>query len=641
MKKLLIDIETYSDVDLTKGGVYRYVEGAEFSILLFSYSIDYAPAVIVDLAQGETIPQDVREALTDPAVVKLAHNMVFEITCINKFFSLDMDVSQWQDTMIYGAYLGLPLSLSQLGEVLRLDKQKMKEGKSLITFFSKPFKGARRMPEKFPEKWDVYKAYCLRDVDTEVEIAKKLENKVNVPDWEREVQILDYTINKRGVRVDDTLARNAVEFWNRCSSLLEEEAKELTGLDNPNSVLQLKDWCARQGVKVNALDKAAIKELLDRIFLPSKVRRLLEIRRELGKTSVKKYEAMLAWQCEDGRAHGITQYYGTVTGRFSGRGVQLQNLPQNHIPDIEYARNLLYTGDYETMELGYASIPDTLSQLIRTGFIPSEGNIFHVCDFSAIEARVTAWVSGEQWVLDAFKSGGDIYCVTASRMFGVEVTKHGDYGHLRQPGKVAVLACGYGGGPTAFDNMAKAYGLKFTEDEKARYVKQWRNANPNTVKVWEIIEKAAKACLVSGRTIAINRGITFSYKYGAMFIKLPSGRSIVYPRAEVVCGEKGEYIQFERMNQTTKNWEIADTWGGKLLENIVQAIARDILCIVMLKAEKKGFEIVFHVHDEIIVDCPDKDALPKIEEIFAEEIPWAKGLPLKGAGYSTPFYMKD
>lgn len=643
MTSLLIDIETYSDVDLSACGLYKYVESDNFKVLLFSYSMDGTPAEIVDFEAGEELPAEVRHALLDPSVKKLAHNMSFEIVCLSKHFGQKMDETQWYDTMIMGAYLGLPLALGQLGEVLGLseDKQKMREGKALITFFCKPYKGARRTREQHKERWELFKQYCRRDVDSEVEIGRRLVDKAWQPRWEREVQLLDFRINQRGVAVDATLARNALRFWERCSAELSEEAKKITGLENPSSIAQLRPWLASWGVKTEALDKSVVKELLKNPYLPERVRRMLEIRLDLGKTSVKKYETMLQWRCKDGRAHGLTQYYGTFTGRFSGRGVQTQNLPQNHLSDLGLAREILRGGDYEMMSLCYDSIPDTLSQLIRTALIPSEGGVLHVCDFSAIEARVTAWVSGEQWVLDTFANGGDIYCVTASRMFGVEVTKHGPHGDLRQPGKVAVLACGYGGGPAAFDSMARNYGLNFTDKEKETYVRQWRRANPNTVNLWGVVERAAIAAIQTGRVIAINRGIRMQKRYGMLFVTLPSGRRIAYPRVDATETFKGMRITYERQNQTTKKWETADTWGGKLVENIVQAIARDILCHVMLKTEKQGHKIVFHVHDEIIVDSQRPNALAEIEALFAEPIDWCPGLPLKGAGYTTPYYMKD
>jgi DNA polymerase len=645
MNTLLIDIETYSAADLPKCGVHKYVEDDSFRVLLFAYSVDLAPAVIVDLASGEEIPQEVADAIFDPTVSKIAHNMTFELTCLSKYFGRPMLPEQWHDTMIWAAYLGFPARLSQLGEVLRLEQQKLKEGTLLINYWSKPTKDKRqRVPSDNPVKWERYKEYCLRDVDTEVEVAKRLQGKLPVPEWEREVQLLDYKINSYGVKVDTQLARNAIGFWDRCSAELLQEVKSITDLPNPNSIIQLKEWLAQRGLQVDALDKAALRELLaGEIEIPA-VRRVLEIRQDLGRTSVKKYEALLAMACSDDRVRGIAQYYGTFTGRFAGRGLQLQNLRQNHLRYLKETREMLYYNDYESMEMMYASIPDVLSQLIRTALIPSEGHIFHVCDFNAIEARVTAWLSGEEWVLDTFRNGGDIYCVTASRMFGVPVDKKGENSELRTPGKIATLACGYGGGKNAFDSMAKAYGLEFSDEEKERYVAMWRTANPHTVGLWKIMERAFVAAIHSGNCsepIEVNRGIKVRMQYGCLLVELPSGRIVSYPRTKVTETEKGYEITYERLNQTTKKWEVSKTYGGKIVENVVQAISRDILCLVMLKLDKQGHKIAFHVHDECIIDSPDHDALPKIEAIFGEEIPWAKGLPLRGAGYSTPFYMKD
>lgn len=645
MKNLLIDIETYSLVDLPKCGVHKYAEDDSFRILLFSYSVDFAPAAIVDLASGETIPKEIEDAIFDASVVKFAHNMAFELTCLSEYFGRQLDASQWYDTMAYSAYLGFPLQLGQIGEVLNLDQQKLKKGALLIRFWSKPDKnGMQRQPSDNPEKWEEYKEYCLRDVDSEVEIARKLIGRVEVPAWEREVQLLDYRINLFGVHVDTVMARHAIEFWERCSHQLNEEIKSLTGLENPNSVAQLKEWLSRRAIRVDSLDKAKLRELIQDPVTPSHVKRVLAIRQDLGRTSVKKYEALIARACKDDRVRGLTQYYGTFTGRFAGRGLQLQNLRQNHLNDIEATREMLASGDYECMEMCYDSIPDVLSQLIRTTLIPSEGNIFHVCDFNAIEARVTAWLSGEEWVLDTFREGGDIYCVTASRMFGVPVSKKGENSELRTPGKIATLACGYGGGPSAFDSMAKAYNLEFSDDEKIRYVNMWRKANPHTVSLWSTMERAFIAAIQAGnraKPIEVNRGIRIHKEHGCLFVKLPSGRTMSYPRIAISDTEKGLQITYERMNQTTKKWERSHTYGGKIVENVVQAISRDILCRVMLNLDKAGHKIAFHVHDECIVDSPDKNALPEIEAAFSEVIPWAPGLPLRGAGYSTYFYMKD
>lgn len=642
MNALLIDIETYSDEDITKTGLYSYVESPSFRILLFSYAVDFGSSTCCDLCMGDNIPDNIVSAIFDPAVKKYAHNMAFEITCLSKYFGVPLKPEQWHDTMILGAYLGLPLSLSNLGTVLHLEKQKLSVGKQLIYFFSKPYRGERRLPQDNLEKWNQFKEYCDRDVDTEVLVARKLNDRVPVPAWERQLQLLDYEINKRGVGIDVNLAQNAIKFWKRCSDELMEEMAGLTGLDNPNSVVQLKDWLSRHGLELDTIDKVSVGEALKKDLDPT-VRRVLEIRRELGKTSVKKYEAMLNMVCKDGRARGITQYYGTFTGRWAGRGLQTQNLPQNHLKNLDFARQLLADGDYDGMEMSFKSIPDTLSQLIRTALIPSPGNVFHVCDFSAIEARVIAWLSGEEWVLDTFRDGGDIYCATASKMFGVPVEKHGRNAELRQKGKIATLALGYQGGIGALRAMGGDR-MGLSEEEMRRIVKLWRESNANTVKLWDILGNSAIACINNGNgapPIEVNRGITFRMAYGFMFVTLPSGRSISYPRVRLAEGEYGTRIIYERMNQTTKKWEEADTFGGKLSENIVQAVARDILAVVLMRVARAGLEVVFHVHDELIVDAPKNRSLQEIESFFSEPIPWAPGLPLKGAGYSGNYYYKD
>lgn len=643
MNTLLIDIETYSSVDIGACGNYKYTESDDFDVLLFSYSIDGARAVIVDLASGETIPDEIRHACYDPSVEKIAHNMVFEITCLSKYFGQPMIVEQWHDTMIMGAYLGLPLSLKQVGEVLNLEEQKLKSGVSLISLFCKPYRGKRVFPEDKPDKWDDFKAYCLRDVDTEVSLYNKVKGKVPVPSWERELQIADYNINRRGVRIDIKLAENAIDFWTRCEEHLIEEAKELTGLENPNSVTQLKDWLAKWGVKLDSVNKQSVEDALKH-YNPEKVKRVLEIRKELCKTSVKKYQSMLNCACSDERAHGITQYYGTATGRFAGRLIQTQNLPQNHIEDLDFARDILASGDYDSMEMNYESVTDTLSQLIRTALIPSDGRIFHICDFSAIECRVIAWLAGENWVLDVFRNGGDIYCATASKMFGVPVEKHGVNGELRQKGKIATLALGYQGGVDAMKAMG-ADRMGLPDNELKDIVKFWRKSNPKIVSLWQTVDDAAKRTITTGQPTTIHRGITMSMKFGFMFITLPSGRSISYPRARIGKEESWDgcrdIVTYERLNQTTRKWERTKTYGGKLTENIVQAIARDILAVIILRCEKAGLPIVFHVHDEVIIDSPRNRKLEEVEKLFCTPIPWCPGLPLKGAGYSSEFYKKD
>lgn len=642
MKTLLIDIETYSDENLPKCGVYRYVESDAFAVLLFAYSIDYAPAVIVDLASGEQIPDDIRRAIFDPSVTKIAHNATFELTCLGKYFGTDLDESQWEDTMVWAMRLGFPAQLATLGKVLGLEKEKLEIGTTLIRYFSCPDKnGKRRMPENAPEKWDSYKEYCLRDVDSEVEVAKKLIGKVDVPVWERKIQSIDYAINKRGVRMDRQFVCNAIAFREQCNNDLFEEAKSITGLENPNSVPQLKEWIhKRTGEKMESLNKVTLEDL-DKKFTVRSVKRMIDIRRQLGKTSLAKYDAMLNCVCKDGRAHGLTQYYGAAqTGRWAGRLVQLQNLPQNHLSTLGYARQLVYDGDYDTFSFLYDNIPNTLSELIRTAFVPSEGNHFVVCDFSAIEARVIAWLAGEQWVLDTFVQGGDIYCATASRMFGVPVEKHGQNAELRQKGKIATLALGYQGGVGALKAMGgERMGLP--EEEMKKIVRLWRDSNKAIVRFWGILEKSAKSVLRSGKSVTVNRGITYYRKHNVLFCKLPSGRSIAYPRAKLVGENDDERISYERMNQETHKWEEAETYGGKLAENICQSVARDVLAMILIREYDAGLNVVFHVHDETITDCPTSTDKKVIEDIFSTPIDWAEGLPLRGAAYTGDYYYKD
>lgn len=642
MTTLLIDIETYSDEKLTECGVYRYVESDAFRVLLFAYSVDYAPARIVDVASGEQIPDDIRRAVSDAAVTKIAHNAAFELTCLSRFFGEQLDETQWEDTMVWAMRLGFPGQLAALGKVLGLEKEKLDTGAALIRFFSVPDKnGRQRLPEAAPDKWEAFKTYCLRDVDSEVEVARKLQGRVEVHAWERRLQSLDYQINRRGVRIDLPFVANAIDFASRNKAELLEEAKRITGLENPNSVAQLKAWIHDlTGLRLESMNKKSLEELnVD--FLPRVVRRMLEIRRSLGKTSLAKYDAMSACVCQDQRAHGLTQFYGAAqTGRWAGRLVQLQNLPQNHLASLDYARQLVAEGDYDTFSFLYDDVLGTLSELIRTAFVPSQGNHFVVCDFSAIEARVIAWLAGEKWVLDTFIRGGDIYCATASRMFGVPVEKHGQNAPLRQKGKIATLALGYQGGVGALRAMGgERMGL--LEDEMKRIVLLWRDSNKHIVRLWGIVETAAKSVLRSGRPVTINRGITYYIRHGILFAKLPSGRSIAYPRARLVEVDGEEHITYERMNQETHKWERAETYGGKLTENLVQAIARDILAVVLLREQEAGLDVVFHVHDETITDCPVALPQAEVERLFCQPVEWAPGLPLKGAAYTGNYYYKD
>lgn len=642
MNTLLIDIETFSTVDIKSAGLYPYVEDPDFRVLLFGYSIDCAPARVVDIARGEQIPDDIRQAIFSPKVVKVAHNMAFEINALSRYFARPLIIDQWDDTQHAAARMGFPLHLEQLGCVLNLPEQKMTEGKRLIKLFSVPdARGRRTLPDERPDDWALFKLYCARDVDTELLVARKLFGFLPVPQFERDLQLADLRINQRGVRIDATFVGNAVRFVSQINDALIAEARRLTGLDNPNSVPQLKAWLERLvGRKVISLNKKSIDDI-DPALLGPVGRRVIDIRRQLGKTSLAKYAAMRSAACRDGRIRGLLQYYGAAqTGRFAGRLVQLQNLPQNHMQGLTLAREVVRQGDYEEFAMDYANPSDTLSELIRTAFIPSTGHVFHVCDFSAIEARVIAWLAGETWVLDTFRSGGDIYCATASRMFGLPVEKHGQNAHLRQKGKIATLALGYQGGVGALKAMgADRMGLH--DDELLHIVTLWRRQCPHIVSLWHTVETAARTAILTPRPVTVHQGVTFQLRRGILVATLPSGRAICYPRARVEEVDGEERIVYERVNQTTRQWGRADTYGGKLTENLVQAIARDILGVVLLRAERDHLPVVFHVHDEIIVDCPPEVPLTAVEAIFAEPIPWAPNLPLRGAGYSGDFYYKD
>lgn len=648
MREIGIDIETYSSYDLTKCGVYRYVEAPDFAILLFGYCVDGGPVSCVDLAQGEQIPPEVFAALTDPEVVKTAFNAAFERVCIGRyFFGKPLDPAQWKCTMVRAARMGLPLSLEQCGEVLRLENGKMKEGKTLIRYFSTPTKGKRHLPSDAPDRWDVFKRYNIRDVEVEQQILAKVR-RLEPAAFDERLYTVDQIINDRGVLLDRQLAENATRFDDEYKAQLLEEAKALTGLENPNSPAQIKDWLHRvTGFSVDSLNKKNLDDLENQLIYWPKAQKVLGIRREMGKTSTKKYSAMLECVCDDGRIHGLLQFCGAArTGRWAGRLVQVQNLPQNHLPDLDYARSLVKAGDLDDFELNYANPTYVLSELIRTAFIAKPGCTFHVCDFSAIEARVIAWLAGEQWVLDVFRAGGDIYCATASQMFRCKVEKHGENAELRQKGKIAVLALGYGGGVGALESMGGSR-MGLSQQEEKDIMTRWRNANPHIVKFWTIIETAAVRAIKTGEQTTINRGIVVSYRWGMLLITLPSGRTICYPRAtigiEANDGWRGDHeiIEYEGLNQTTKKWEKIRTYGGKLTENVVQAIARDILGYIILRADKKGLNIVFHIHDEIVVEAEPGQTLQDVEDIFCKPINWCRDLPLKGAGYTTPYYLKD
>ena len=687
MKRLYIDLETYSPEPIAKSGLYRYAMNEAFQILLLAYAVDDGPVMCIDLAQGEAIPQWLINDLFDEKVIKVAHNATFERVCLSVHLwqtgsrqkGSFLPADSWYCTMVQASRCGLPMSLKEAGAALGLEQQKMTEGKALIKLFCTPKdkkadgifqEGDRNLPEDFPEEWKTFKAYCIRDVDVERDIDRDL-SWLTVPSWERQLYAVDQRINDRGVLVDVDLARQACRIGAIITARLTEEAMRLTGLNNPNSVSQLKDWFSAQlGIDVDTLSKKDLPEFR-KITSDKRVLRVLDIRAQLGKSSNAKYEAMLDCVCEDDRVRGLLQFYGARTGRWAGRLVQLQNLPQNHIPDLGFAREALKDGDMEMLELGYKSVPDTLSQLIRTAFIPRDGWIFAVCDFSAIEARVLAWLAGEQWVLDVFRSGGDIYCATASQMFHKPVEKHGVNSELRQKGKIAVLALGYGGGVGALDAMG-GQKLGMTEQEEKDTVDRWRSANPNIVRFWSAVEKAALTVIQGfqktarlGVRIPITqeekearmtasggrevrdysvRGsyLEFSMQNGWLVCRLPSGRKITWPEAQVTVNRFGsESVRYKGTNQKTNKWGWLETFGGKLVENITQAVARDCLAHVILQLEAASIRTVFHVHDEVVCEVPSKDYLSRIEYCFSHGPEWAEGLPLKGAGYTCPYYFKD
>lgn len=654
MKTLSLDLETYSSVDLGKSSVYRYVESPDFDILLLGYSADGGEVQVVDLAQGEQIPTEVIDALTDECVCKWAFNAQFERVCLSQWLRRNgyplrneryaapddpcmayLNPAGWHCTMVWSAYLGLPLSLKDVGAALGLDKQKLTEGKELIRYFCVPGKdGTRRMPASAPEKWATFRAYNLRDVETEMAIQERLR-KYPVPEEVWSQYHLDQQINDRGIGVDRTLVRGAIDIDERSREELTARLQELTMLDNPNSVQQMKDWLAANGLQTDTLGKKQVAELLK--TAPEPLKSALVLRQQLAKSSVKKYQAMENAVCADGRVRGCFQFYGARTGRWAGRNIQLQNLPQNRMPDLEQARSLVRAGDYDSVRLLYDSTPDVLSQLIRTAFIPSPGRIFFVADFSAIEARVIAWLAGEQWRQQVFAEGKDIYCASASQMFGVPVEKHGVNGHLRQKGKIAELALGYGGSVGALKAMgAIEMGLK--EDELKPLVDAWRTANPMIVKLWWEVDRAVTRA-VSDKTATETHSIRFTCQSGMLFITLPSGRRLAYVRPRI--GENqfgGSAITYMGTN-AAKQWARLESYGPKFVENIVQAISRDILCYAMQAL--RDCAIVAHVHDEVILEADPGMSLEAVCERMGRTPPWAQGLLLRADGYATPFYKKD
>lgn len=646
MKTLSIDIETYSDIPLQKTGVYRYSGSPNFEILLFGYSIDSGPVQVVDLTCGEHIPKEVLAALEDDSVIKWAFNAAFERVCLSRYLGYPtgeyLDPESWHCSMVWAATMGLPLSLEGVGAVLGLEKQKLTEGKELIKYFCQPClptkangQRTRNRPFHAPDKWELFKRYNARDVEAEMGIQQKL-SKFPVPPQVWEEYDIDQEINDRGVRIDMKLVEQAIQMDARSRQELTDAMKRMTALENPNSVQQMKQWLSDNGVETDSLGKKVVAELLK--TAPPELAEVLTLRQQLAKSSVRKYQAMEKTVCSDNRARGMFMFYGANrTGRFSGRNIQLQNLPQNHLLDLAEARALVRSGNFDAVKMLYEDVPDTLSQLIRTAFIPRDGAQFLVADFSAIEARVIAWFAGEPWRQDVFAKGGDIYCASASQMFKVPVEKHGINGHLRQKGKIAELALSYGGSVGALKAMG-AIEMGLTEDELPPLVDAWRQSNPNIVKFWWAVDHAVMEAVRYKHTTT-NYGLTFSCRSGMLFITLPSGRKLAYVKPKVGTNKfGGECITYEGIG-FTKKWERLDSYGPKFVENIVQATARDILCYAMRTL--RHCSIVMHIHDELVIEADPRMSLDVVCQQMARTPPWAKGLLLRADGYATPFYKKD
>lgn len=646
MKTISIDIETFSSVDLAKSGVYRYAESPDFEVLLFGYSVDGSAVSVVDLTSGEKIPPHILSALEDETVIKCAFNANFERICLSRLLGYEtghyLSPISWHCTMVWSAYMGLPLSLQGCGAVLRLDRQKLTEGKELIRYFCVPCQPTkanggrtRNLPGDAPEKWARFKIYNARDVETEAEIQQKL-SRFPVPEGIWDEYCIDQKINDTGVALDRTLVREAIAMDGVSGHELSDAMKSLTALENPNSVSQMKAWLAANGLHTDTLGKKTVAELLK--TAPERLREVLLLRQQLAKSSVKKYQAMENTVCSDGRARGMFQFYGANrTGRWAGRLIQMQNLPQNHLSDLSQARALVRTGNREAVKLLYEDIPDTLSQLIRTAFVAPEGKKFIVADFSAIEARVIAWMAGETWRQQVFADGKDIYCASASQMFGVPVEKHGINGHLRQKGKIAELALGYGGAVGALKAMG-ALDMGLSEEELPPLVQAWRNANPNIVNLWWAVDYAVTEA-VQRRTSSKTHGIRFTYRSGMLLITLPSGRNLTYIKPKIGTNSFGSpCVTYEGIGGT-KKWERLESYGPKFVENIVQATARDILCYAMKTL--RHTDIVMHIHDEIVIEADPQMSLQAVCGQMGRTPPWAPGLLLRADGYETQFYRKD
>lgn len=645
MKKLSIDIETFSDIDLIKCGVYKYADSPAFEILLFAYSIDDGEINIIDLVNGEELPEEIAEAIKSDTVIKTAFNAQFERVCLSKHLGILLDPSSWYCTAVQAAELSLPSSLADVGAALGLERQKMTEGKELIKYFCvscKPTKSnggrTRNMPGDAPEKWALFKEYCKRDVDVERQIAKKLEM-YPISESEHRLYVLDQRINDRGVLVDLSLAQQAIKINSIQTAVATEQAYTLTGLENPNSVAQLKAWLTENGVEIESLSKKAVAALADET--DGDIQEMLHLRLLMSKTSVKKYEAVMRSVCKDNRVRGMMRFCGASrTGRWSGNILQPQNLPQNHLPDLTLARDIVKDGDFEMLDMTFGNVPNVLSELIRTVLIPKSKYRFIVADFSAIEARVLSWLAGEQWRLDTFRNGGDIYCASASRMFRVPVEKHGVNGHLRQKGKISELACGYGGSVGALKNMG-AVEMGVPEDELQGLINDWRNTNPHIVKLWTEVGNAAMKA-IKEKTIVTLGKLVFMYERGILFIRLPSGRRLSYIKPRIGTNRfGGDSITYMGVG-ASKKWERLETFGGKLVENIVQAIARDLLASAMINVANAGYNIVFHVHDEIIAEVPDgQGSVDEMCMLMSINPDWADGIPLSADGYICEYYRKD
>lgn len=645
---LHIDLETYSDIDIGKCGAYRYVDSPNFEILLLAYAYDDEPVTVIDVAQREGWPTQVLDDILSSDITKVAHNAAFERICLSKFLNTRLDPKAWHCTMVHALSLGFPASLADVGKALNLgeDKQKMAVGKRLITYFCKPCKPTqangqrtRNYPHHDQEKWNLFKEYNRQDVVTEQAIYDKLM-KFPLPESERILYCLDQSINDYGIGVDTDLMDKVIGYSETYEVQMRKECEELTGGINVHSIVQLKQWLTEQeGRQIDSLTKDDVDQLL-KLDLKPESKRILELRQETGKTSVKKYEAFERSICSDGRIHGAFQFYGAGrTGRWAGRLIQPQNFPRNAFEDIALARQLVKDRKWEEIEMLYGSMNDVFSTLIRTLIVPPQGMTFAIADYSAIEARVVAWMADEKWRQDVFANGGDIYCMSATQMFGVPVEKHGQNSHLRKKGKVAELACGYGGGVGALRKMGGEQ-MGLTEKEMDDIVKKWRRSSPHVVRLWRELGDAAIEAIDTRLRVKCSHGVSFKYAKGILFMTLPSGRSLAYvqPRFD------GRELTYMGMNQTTRKWERTKTWGGKLTENLIQAIARDCLAVSMSKIQKAGYHIVMHVHDEVIVEVPSEDAeshLKRIENLMGEPIDWAPGLLLTADGFNSPYYRKD